>query len=405
MLFRLPPTRAEHYSPLYFLAALGAGGLTVSFFMWLMFWLPHPSIPVPTFDALYKVLIQGSLFQRFILLAGGVGVALFAYLHFRLLVWNLLSYREFRVSPSYQSLRSSNDEVQLLAAPLALAMSVNVCFIVSLVFIPGVWSVVEWLFPLATLAMLAIGGWAMALLKDYWGRVLTEGGFDVERNNSFAQLLPAFALAMVAVGLSAPAAMSQHTGTAVLSLILSSFFMMMAIIIGAVKLILGLRDMLIQGANPEAAPTLWVVVPIITVLTIALVRQTHGIDHHLGEGAGGIATFSMLTNLLAVQVAFTLLGWVVLRRHRYFARFVTGPERSPGSYTLVCPGVALAVMLHFFINLALAKNGAIVPKGAVYWGLSLVAVTIQAATIWLVWTLNRKHFDPDNLPAFQATAN
>ena len=43
----LPSTShaARAYSPLYFLASLGAGGLAVTFFMYLMFWVPHPGQP------------------------------------------------------------------------------------------------------------------------------------------------------------------------------------------------------------------------------------------------------------------------------------------------------------------------------------------------------------------------
>ena len=41
---------ANRYSPLYFLASVGAGGLTVTFFMWLMFWVPHTGRPVPIFE-------------------------------------------------------------------------------------------------------------------------------------------------------------------------------------------------------------------------------------------------------------------------------------------------------------------------------------------------------------------
>ena len=41
---------AEKYSPLYFLASVGAGGLAVTFFMYLMFWVPHNGRPVATFD-------------------------------------------------------------------------------------------------------------------------------------------------------------------------------------------------------------------------------------------------------------------------------------------------------------------------------------------------------------------
>ena len=41
--------------------------------------------------------------------------------------------------------------------PLALAMSVNVGFIIGLTFVPGLWSIVEYMFPAAILAFLAIG--------------------------------------------------------------------------------------------------------------------------------------------------------------------------------------------------------------------------------------------------------
>lgn len=45
-----PSRAADHYVPTYFLASLGAGGLSVTFFMYLMFWVPHPGRPVPVFE-------------------------------------------------------------------------------------------------------------------------------------------------------------------------------------------------------------------------------------------------------------------------------------------------------------------------------------------------------------------
>ncbi len=48
---------ADTYSPLYFLASLGAGGLTVTFFMFLFFWVPHPNQPVPIFEDIWGRLL------------------------------------------------------------------------------------------------------------------------------------------------------------------------------------------------------------------------------------------------------------------------------------------------------------------------------------------------------------
>ncbi|MBK1726691.1 TsoY family (seleno)protein [Halorhodospira neutriphila] len=392
MLRRMPRDLGSSYSPLYFLAALGAGGLAVSFFMWLLFWIPSPGHPIPVFADIAAAFEQGGFLRRAAIAGAWTGIAAFALMHVRLLLWNLREFRGFRRTPAYRQMLNDRTEIQLLAAPLAVAMTINVGFVVGAVFVPGLWSVVEWLFPAAMAGFLAVGVWALWWLGDFWGRVLTESHCDCAADNSLAQLLPSFALAMVGVGLAAPAAMSQLPGTAAVSLVLSSFFMVSAVLSGAVMLVLGIRAMLEQRANPVSAPSLWLVVPILTVIGITLVRQTHGFHVHFGSEAGGIETLGMLSYLLVTQIAFGLLGWVVMRRYGYFKRFIFGPENSAGSYTLVCPGVALAVMLHFFTNVGLVKHGALAPFSPVYWVLTGVAIAIQAATILLVLRLNAKHF-------------
>ncbi|MGM0569435.1 MAG: TsoY family (seleno)protein [Pseudomonadota bacterium] len=392
MFYRLSRVDDSGWVPTYFLAALGAGGLSVSFFMWLMFWLPHPGAPVPLFEDAVAALADGGLLIKLAVLGAWTGVALFSALHIHLLVWNLRQYARFRSTPAYQELRNSNSETQLLAGPLTVAMSINVGFILGLTFVPGLWSVVEWLFPLALVAFVLVGYWALALLRDFWGRVLVGGGFDCVRNNNLGQLMPAFASAMIAVGLAAPAAMSQNTVTVAFSLVLSSFFMVLAFIIGGIQVVLGFRAMLEQGADPSTAPSLWIVVPILTTLSITLLRQTHGLHGHFESGAGGVEAMTMLITFLSAQLVFGLLGWVVLSRYGYFGRFVTGTEKSAGAYALVCPGVALTVMVHFFINAGLVGFGALEQFSAGYWALTIIALVLQAVTIWLVLRINRLHF-------------
>ena len=46
------PTVFSNYHPSYWLAALGAGGLSVSFFMYLMWMIPHHGYPMPTWEHL-----------------------------------------------------------------------------------------------------------------------------------------------------------------------------------------------------------------------------------------------------------------------------------------------------------------------------------------------------------------
>jgi len=386
------------YAPLYFLAALGAGGLSVTFFLYLMFWVPHPGQPVPIFEDIMAAFTAGSVLTKGMIVAAWAGILFFSFMLFRMLAWNLSTLAQYRQTPAYEALLKSNAGTQLMAVPLALAMAVNVGFVLGLVFVPGLWSIVEYLFPVAMAVFVLIGAYGLKLYGRFLSARLKEGGFDCAKNNSFAQTLPAFAFSMVAVGLAAPAALSAVPATVAISLMLSTFFVVLSLIIAAATMILGLRSMMENGANAEAAPTLWIAIPLITVLAIAWMRQGHGLHVHFDVHGGDAGSFTLLMPLLSIQLIVGLFGWAVMRSQGYFGRFVSGPERSPVSYALVCPGVALSVMLQFFVNKGLVEAGIIEKFSAVYWAATAPSLILQAATIALVFMLNAKHFGRDRTP-------
>ena len=111
---------ANRYSPLYFLASVGAGGLTVTFFMWLMFWVPHTGRPVPIFEDNWAVLTGGTLAQQAMVLGAWAGIAIFGFLNLKLLAFNLGRFAAFRRSDAYEAFAKSNAGSQVLALPLAL---------------------------------------------------------------------------------------------------------------------------------------------------------------------------------------------------------------------------------------------------------------------------------------------
>ncbi len=384
---------AQTYSPLYFLAALGAGGLSVTFFMYLMFWVPHIGRPVPVFEDITAAFATGGLALQIGITVAILGIATMAFMNVKMLLWNVSALSRFRKTEAYEKLRNSNGETTLLAGPLATAMTINAMFIVGLVFVPQLWSIVEYLFPLAMIAFGAVGVWALMLIGDFLGRVLSQGGvFDVTANNSFAQLLPAFALAMVGVGFSAPAAMSLNTTSVGISLVLSTFFAVAALIYTVVALIIAFNSMLHHGTAKESAPTLMVIVPIVTILSILFLRQDHGLHTTFESHAIAGETMVFLAQMIAIQVVFLLLGSVVLRRQGYFKDFVLGDKTSPGSYALVCPGVAFSVLLHFFLNKGLVAAGVVEQFSVAYWVVSAVAIASQFLMVALVIRLNRQHF-------------
>ena len=393
---------SENYVPTYFLASVGAGGLAVTFFMYLMFWVPHPGRPVPIFEDIWAAWATGATPLKAAILTALVGIAVFAFLNLKSLLWNLRQFSAFRKTESYKKLRSSNAESTLLAMPLALAMSVNALFIVGLVFVPGLWSIVEYLFPFAMIAFALIAWIALSTIGDFLGRVLSKGGiFDVTAHNSFAQMLPAFALAMTGVGFAAPAAMSHVPWIVGLSLVGSTFLGVAALIYALLALVTALNSMLHFGTAKEAGPTLMIVIPLVTILSILFMRQDHGLHTFDGHtDAAGMLMF--LARMIAVQLVFLGLGMTVLTRQGYFKDFVMGDKTSPGSYALVCPGVSLSVLLHFFVNKGLVGAGVIEKFGATYWGVTLVALAFQLLMIALVFRLNAQHFartDAQAVPA------
>ncbi len=384
---------ADRYNPLYFLASVGAGGLSVTFFMYLMFWVPHKGRPVPIFEDMLAVMQTGSMGMKTAVVIAWIGIAAMVFLNLKYLIWNLKQFSAFRKTDAYQTLKNSNAETTLLAMPLALAMAVNGMFVAGLVFVPGLWSIVEILFPFAMAAFLAIGILALSYIGDFLGRVLTKGGvFDVTAHNSFAQMLPSFALAMTAVGFAAPAAMSHNTIVVAVSLVGSTFFGVASIVYGLLALITAFNSMLHYGTSKESAPTLMIVIPILTILGIMFMRQTHGLHETFEVHSTAAETMVMLARLIAIQVLFAMLGLTVLARQDYWKSFVFGSETSPGSYALVCPGVALSVLTQFFLNAGMVKAGVVDKFSLIYWVITLIAIALQFTMIALVLRLNKQHF-------------
>ncbi len=77
----------EKFNPMCFLSSLGAGGLSVSFFMYLMFLVPHKDTPMPTFNHVFPELMKGT-WLSFVIAFAIVFIIAFAFFHFKLLIWN-----------------------------------------------------------------------------------------------------------------------------------------------------------------------------------------------------------------------------------------------------------------------------------------------------------------------------
>ncbi len=382
------------YHPSYWLAALGAGGLSISFFMYLMWMVPHPGYPMPTWEhllAAWQGAASSSAPMTAILLVAVVGVFALAILHFLLLGWNI---REFRSAPGQQALtalRQSPAEVQLMAIPLTLAMTVNVCFALGALFVPGLWSVVEYLFPLALLAFAAIAWSALRIYGSYFSRMLVSGGYRSEEHNHLSALLAVFAFAMLSVGFAAPAAMSHVKLVSTLAATLSILFLVLSLVVTLIVLVSGISAMMTHGLQPQATPSIWMLVPILTLLGIEWLRLQHGLSHHFSGGASSGTIFVTLTGIFMLQLGVMLIGYRVMQLNGYLRSHLTGQARSPVSFGLICPGVALFVMGMFWWHLVWVNSGLVQPFGLLYWTgigvLAAIQLATLAALLRLTWNL------------------
>lgn len=401
----------EHYTPVLFLSALGNGGLAVSFYVYLHFMIKHLTqtvqsggesavvrIPMATFGAIKPVLLGDNLIVSILTALALAGILFFAARHYFFLYWNLREFARFRKTESYQRLLKSNSEISLAAIPLTLAMSINVFFVLAGVFVPGLWNFVEYLFPFALLGFLAVGIYALQIFVTFMTRILTRGDFEGAENNSLSQMIAVFAFAMVGVGFAAPGAMSTNLVTSALGIIGATFFLSATVLIGLQSLFIGFRDMMDHGIDTENTPTLWILIPIMTLIGIAVVRIDHGLHMNLKVHTQPGELFVTMFILLSVQILFAAMGWQVMRQVNYFKRYLSGPERSPTSYALICPGVAFFVFGMFVLHMGVVRVGVLPRFEIAYFVLLVGLVAIQVLTIITMFRLDRKLLQEQRKP-------
>ncbi len=379
----------EKFSPMCFLSALGAGGLGVSFFMYLMFLVPHPNSPMATYDFIMPALLKGD-WLSFVTSFSLVFIIAFTFLHFKLLFWNTKQFLLYKKSKAYEELLSSNSQITLMILPLTYAMTINVCFILGAVFVPGLWGVVEYLFPFALLGFVVVGFFALKIFFEYFSRLLIKGDFDFSKNNNLSQMISIFSLSMIAVGFAAPGAMSHNLVVNSIGIFGALFFASLSLLLIFIKFTIGFKSMFEQGLNLEAAPSIWIVIPILTLLGITFIRISFGLEHNYDTPLNKSSLFVFTSIIVSLQIIFGILGYILMKKMGYFEKYIESTNKSSISFALICPGVAFFVFGMFFVNFGLAYNGIILKYSIAYFVLMLPFIYIQIKTIIYFFKLYKK---------------
>lgn len=379
----------ENYTPTYFLSALGAGGLSVSFFIYLLFFVPHPNVPLATFDFVFDALSKGNILSLVVTFSL-VFIIAFALLHFQLLYHNIQAYKAFRKSDAYHKLLSSNSQISLMTIPLTFTMTINVCFVLGAVFVPGLWGVVEYLFPFALLGFAITGYFALKIFAEYFTRILVSPSFDFVSNNNLTQMISIFTFSMIGVGFAAPGAMSHVIPTSAIGLFGAVFFTTIAILLLVIKLLIGFKSIFKQGIHKETSPSLWIVIPILTLIGITVIRIKFGLDHQFAVSVGKMDFFILGSIILSLQIVFGLLGFMVMKKIGYFEEFVHSDKKSAISFALICPGVAFMVFGMFFIHYGLVFSEIVTKYSLFYFLFMAPFIFVQYKTVVYFFKLRNK---------------
>jgi hypothetical protein len=351
--------------------------------------LPHES-GIISFDQLWPVLTGDPSMKAFWISLCLVVVFALSAMHIALMIWNTREFGLFKKTDAYHKLRNSSAEISLMVVPLTMAMTVNVLFVNASLLIPGLWEVIEYMFPVAMTAFVAIGIYALRILGDYFVRMFLHKGYSFEQNNSLAPMVSIFALSMIAVGLAAPAAMSHVREVIAISIALSSFFATSAALLMIVMLVIGFHSMLTHGIRPEAAPSLWLMIPITTLLGITFMRTLHGMGEAFGGHTSSGEIYIVLMAIFSVQLIFGLIGFAVMNRLNYFNDFIYGKKTHATTYALVCPGVALPVFGLFVVKFGLMGNMLVMMWTPWMYLFLLPFLAIQLKTLQVLLTLVTK---------------
>lgn len=379
----------EKFSPMCFLSSLGAGGLSVSFFMYLMFLVPHPNTPMATFDFIMPALLKAD-WLTFVVSFSLVFIIAFAFLHFKLLIWNTKQYNLYKKTANYQELINSNSQITLMTIPLTFAMTINVCFVLGAVFVPGLWGIVEFLFPFALIGFMVVGFFALKIFFEYFSRLLIKGDFDFSKNNNLSQMISIFALSMIAVGFAAPGAMSHNLVINSIGIFGALFFASLAMLLTLIKLTIGFKNMFEKGLSLEAAPSVWILIPILTLLGITFIRVSFGLEHNYATPMAKSSLFVFTSTVLSLQIIFGILGYMVMKRMSYFEKYIHSEDKSSVSFALICPGVAFFVFGMFFVNFGLAFNGIVTKYSIAYFLIMVPFIYVQIKTIIYFFKLYKK---------------
>ena len=64
----------------------------------------------------------------------------------------------------------------------------------------------------------------------------------------------------------------------------------------------------------KTAPSLWIMIPILTLLGITFIRLNFGLEHNLNAINDKSSLFVLTSTILSLQIVFGILGLVIMKK-------------------------------------------------------------------------------------------
>ena len=359
------------FSPLVFLASLGAGGIAVMPFAFLQYTLPGLKGLVT-----WQQLGHGTLpaAKEFFYFSLESVMIVFTIIHFILTFIFLRQLYWWIKSSEYEFFVEDPLKNAAIVTPfISIAMSMNVFIGPVRFFIPFFSSNFQNLM-LPALAVWSIIWILLLRMEIKLLKISFTNSFDVNKI-SFGWLLHPFALGMVTVTGTGIAAMAKNPPIAHAAAFMALVSGSMGVFLLIVKLIAIFKSHFAADGLPERQflPSFLVVVPNITLFAISAFRLSHYFEHHMGFH---MHTFGALVIILsfAFETWYLLFGLALLGD--YLKKHFFNNEFYISQWSFICPIVAYAVLGSFTFKMFV--------QSPLIYGLIMVTMVLAVTTYFLI---------------------
>ncbi|MFW6449511.1 MAG: selenoprotein TsoY [Nanoarchaeota archaeon] len=367
--------RLKNFTPLVFLASLGAGGIAVMPFVLMQYTIEHGKGLI-TRPQLWANGFTGITAGYFYFLEA-IMVS-FAILHIILTVLFAKDFFKWMKTDRFSNLMQDPLKNTAILAPLiSILMTMNVFIGPVRYFTPLMSDNFQSLF------MPAIIFWSILFVFIMWLEVKLLGisfrnGFDVNKIH-FGWLLHPFLLGMLSVVGTGIAAMSQSQAIANTAAFMSLISISMGVFLLLVKMIVIFKSHFAAAGLPEKQflPSFLIVIPNITLFAISAFRLGHFLESHHGFHLGAYFYF-VIGFSFAFEVWYMLFGLSLLidyfKKNHFKEFYVT-------QWGFICPLVAFVVLGGF-------AHKVIAPSPILY---AILAIAMLLTVVFYIELLV-KHF-------------